>query len=296
MSNDSEVLELLYNKLKSYGRLDKEGVLRILGLEYTNWNMRKALNYLKDLANKYEDVELKKGDKGKYYVEWSGYSEAVKDDIKKSFDAEAFEKDFWRNVYYIAIDRIKPGDTICRVIEVMDIRDFTKIWKKYKLWIVGDWINLKLSEDDPTGAYVEYVGSYVLDFNKYKLFSKVMDLSELRASSKTVYKSKAEAWWRGNRVEGAISYYNLIKINNKLYVFEVDASKLYNPKTEEIYLPSRVLIYNLNDGIDVDTILKELKGCKKSCSNIIYMVRDFDRRMAKAEEIAKDILVKILSE
>jgi len=152
MSNDSEVLELLYNKLKSYGRLDKEGVLRILGLEYTNWNMRKALNYLKDLANKYEDVELKKGDKGKYYVEWSGYSEAVKDDIKKSFDAEAFEKDFWRNVYYIAIDRIKPGDTICRVIEVMDIRDFTKIWKKYKLWIVGDWINLKLSTYAPVGS------------------------------------------------------------------------------------------------------------------------------------------------
>ncbi|HIP90439.1 MAG TPA: hypothetical protein EYH22_02710 [Candidatus Nanopusillus sp.] len=284
-----EVLEKLYNALKSIGRMDKVDVMRVLEMEPTDWNMRKALNYLKELANEYEDVELKQGKRGMYYVEWIGYKGLVKEKIKKSFDVESFEKDFWDNVYYLLISKI--SDNTYNVIEAMEVNDFLRIWKKYKLMAVGDWINLRLKENDTTAVDMEYVG-YVFDTNKYKLFTKTVEVSEDIVTK--LYKSKAKRCWRGCSKKGSPRYYNLIRSKNKLYAFEIDTKQLYKPKTGEIYLPGRVLVYDINDNINVDVILNDLEGCKRACSSLIYIVRDYNRIYVKSRDVARLKLMDLL--
>ncbi|HIP90263.1 MAG TPA: hypothetical protein EYH22_01790 [Candidatus Nanopusillus sp.] len=282
---DKDVLKKIYLRLRNKGRMDKEDVLNLLGLEYTNWNMRKALNYLKDLANEFKDVSLKKGEKGKYYIEIENYNEVVKNNLNKSFNSKKFEKEFWNAVYYIII---YENENSYKVIEAVEISNFEKILSKYNINDMGEWISLKLKEDDLSGVGVDYVGD-VLDINKFNLFTKDINKKNINK----YVSNKAVRQWTGRNKEGDIIYYNIIKCDNILYVFELSTIRIYN-KDGEIFTPGRVIIYNL-DIIDIDKVYEDLKGNKRQCSNIIYVVRDFDRRMILAEEKAKEKLNKIFN-
>ena len=289
-----EVLNLLYEELKRIGRLDKEGVLRILGLEYTNWNMRKALNYLKDLANEFKDVELKQGKKGAYYVEWVKYKEIIKDNLKKSFNFEEFENEFLDAVYYVGVDKIIDGVDYdyYAVIEAIEYKDFKRIWEKYKLGVVGDWINLRMERYDFTCVEMEYL-KMGLTYNRMSLFVKYVEIPKGDNSIK-INTSKVSCRWCSAK-KGDIRYYNLIKGNDILYIFEVDRRRLYNSETGEIFLPSRILVYDLKK-IDFNTIYQELKGPKKECRNLIYVVGDYDKRFNKSEVLAKLKLLEIVED
>jgi len=289
-----EILEVLYEELKRLGRMTKEDVIRVLELDYTNWNMRKALNYLKDLSKEYQDVELKQGKKGAYYVEWENYKEVVKENIKKSFNFEEFEQEFWNEVYYVGVDKIIDGVDYdyYAVIEAIEYKDFKRIWEKYKLGMVGDWINLILKEDDPTGVGI---GSLEMGwtYNRELLFIKYVEIPKKGAPTK-ISKYKVSCRWSSAK-KGDLRYYNLLKGNDKLYIFEVDRYRLYNPTTEEVFLPSRILVYDLKQ-VDVETIYYELRGCKEKCDSLIYVVEDPNKRFVKAEVMAKLKLLEIVGD
>jgi len=287
-----EILEVLYNELKRLGRMTKEDVIRVLELDYTNWNMRKALNYLKDLSKEYQDVKLKQGKKGAYYVEWENYKELVEENIKKSFNFEEFEQEFWNEVYFVGVDKIIEGVdyNYYTVIEAIEYKNFKRIWEKYKLGMVGDWINLRMEEYDPTSVEMKYL-KMGLTYNRELLFIKYLKIPKGNSSIE-LSTSKVFCRWRSAN-KGNLRRYNLLKINNKLYVFEVDGYRQYNSKTEEVFLPRRILVYDLKQ-VDVETIYCELKGCKKKCNSLIYVVEDTNKGFIKTEVTTKLKLLDIV--